>query len=168
MLENLKPFLPVIIILVIIVLVIGIITKLIKAAIMIAVAMVVIPTLFTVFFADGSHIVSKTAEYLPDDRAQLLEEGYQYFKDKEAQNPALDVEKIQEDAGKAVDRVQDTITDVGKELIDKMENFDPNSLGLPPDGDFKLDGGETAEEETLETEEQEDTSQATEDLELKE
>lgn len=139
MLENIKPFLPIIIILVIIILAIGIITKLIKTAILLALALVIIPTLFTVFFADGSDIVSKTAKYLPDDRAQLLEDGYQYFKDKESQNPALDVEQIQKDAGEAVDQVQNKITDIGNDLIESMENFDPNSFSS---GNFKLNESE--------------------------
>lgn len=139
MLENIKPFLPIILILVIIILAIGIITKLIKTAILLALALVIIPTLFTVFFADGSDIIAKTAKYLPDDRAQLLEDGYQYFKDKESQNPALDVEQIQKDAGETVEQVQDKITDIGNDLIESMEKFDPNSFSA---GDFKLNESE--------------------------
>lgn len=72
--------------------------KLIKAAIGVGITLILIPMLFNLFFGDGKELVKKAADYLPPETGKQLEENYDYFKQKEAEDPVLNVEKIQETA----------------------------------------------------------------------
>lgn len=68
-------------------LIVLIILKLFKVAIGLGFLFIVIPLLFNLFFGNGSVLVQQAADHLPDDVGNQVVEGYDYFKEKEAEDP---------------------------------------------------------------------------------
>lgn len=87
------------------------IAHLAKIAIGIAVIVFVIPMLFTLYFGDGSNIVNKVTDYLDPTVGQQVEESYKHFKDKEKENPVLDIDAINKAAEQAKEQAKDKIKD---------------------------------------------------------
>lgn len=90
-----------------IVLVLCLIAKLFKLAIGVAILAVVIPIIFTIFWGDGSAYVSKFASFFNPKYQEQIESAYQYYKDKDAEDPFVDYDAVK-------DAVSDALTDVFK------------------------------------------------------
>lgn len=95
---NYELIMSLIIVVVLAALIVLIVLKLFKIAIGLVFLLVAIPMMFNLFFGDGSALVEKVANFLPPDTAQQLEESYDYFKEKEAQDQLIDSDKIEQSA----------------------------------------------------------------------
>lgn len=73
-----------------------IIGKIVKSLILGILVAIVVSIIFTVTFGDGRAIVHAFTSFLDDDIGQQIEEGYEYYKSKEEQDPYLDMDKISE------------------------------------------------------------------------
>lgn len=84
---NFELILTLTIVLVVAALIVLVILKLFKVAIGLGFLFIVVPLLFSLFFGDGGALVQQASDYLPDDVGNQLEESYDYFKQKEAEDP---------------------------------------------------------------------------------
>lgn len=84
---NFELILTLTIVLVLAALIVLAILKLFKVAIGLGFLFIVVPLLFNLFFGDGGALVQQAADRLPDDVGKQLEESYDYFKQKESEDP---------------------------------------------------------------------------------
>lgn len=68
--------------------------KLFKIAIGVGALACVIFVLFTVFWGDGTEYVSKLTSFMEPEHQQRVEEAYQYYKEKDAEDPIVDYDAV--------------------------------------------------------------------------
>ena len=111
--------------------------KLMRAAIGLVIAAVLIPLLFTIFWGDGSKYVSQFASLFEPEHQHQIEEAYHFYKEKDSEDPLIDC-----------DDVSDAVTDIFADAKDDLSKRLPIDAGaildriLPPDkSDGDTDGG---------------------------
>lgn len=85
-----------------IVLVICLILKLFKIAIGIAIFLILVPNLFTIFFGNGTETVNKLSQYLDPGTGQKVTDSYEYFKEKDKEIGGVNSEKVKDTWNSAV------------------------------------------------------------------
>ena len=101
-------------------LVVCIIKKLFRIALALFVLGVVVPALFTIFWGDGHAYVEEIASFLTDEHRERIVSIYDYFKEKDAEDPIIDY-----------DAVSNTVTDIFSQFRDKVDNYLPSFPPLP-------------------------------------
>lgn len=71
-----------------------VIAKLFRIAIGLGILFVVIPIVFTIFWGDGFEYVSKFASFFQPAYQQQIEDAYEYYKKKDAEDPFVDYDAV--------------------------------------------------------------------------
>lgn len=101
-------------------LVVCIIKKLFRIAIALFILSVIIPALFTICWGDGHEYVEKFASFFIEEHGEKIVSIYDYFKEKDAENPFVDY-----------DAVSNTVTDIFAQFRDKIDDYVPSLPPLP-------------------------------------
>ena len=64
--------------------------KLFKVAISLGILCIIVPIIFTIFWGDGSEYVSRLASFFQPAYQQQIEDAYEYYKKKDAEDPFID------------------------------------------------------------------------------
>jgi len=99
--ENLTTILIVAAAVAIVLIILCIVAKLFKIAIGLAILYVVVPIIFTIFWGDGGRYVAKFASFFQPEYQQRIEDVYDYYKQKDAEDPFV-----------SYDAVSNTVTDI--------------------------------------------------------
>lgn len=67
-----------------------VVMKLFKVAISLGILCIIVPIIFTIFWGDGSEYVSKFASFFQPAYQQQIEDAYEYYKKKDAEDPFVD------------------------------------------------------------------------------
>jgi len=119
--ENFSVILTVTLVLLLVILGICLVAKLFKVAVGILILALVVPYLFMVFWGDGETVVSRFASIFEDKYQQQIEEAYQFYKEKDAEDPFVDY-----------DAASDVVTDVFNDVAQKGEAFFRDALSNHP------------------------------------
>ncbi len=99
---------------ILVILVFCLIARLFRVAIGIAILAVVVPIVFTIFWGDGTKYVSKFASLFNSKYQTQIEEIYQYYKDKDAEDPFIDYDTV-------TSKVSDSISDVFSKIESEFD-----------------------------------------------
>jgi len=107
--NNLTTILIVAIAVGIVLIVLCVIAKLFKIAIGLSILCIVVPIIFTIFWGDGSKYISKFASFFQPEYQQQIEDAYEYYKKKDAEDPFVNY-----------DAVSSAVTDIFQEASDSL------------------------------------------------
>ena len=96
-------------------LVLSIVARLFHIAICLAIAAIMIPIAFTIFWGDGTEYVQTFASFLQPKYEQQVNEAYAYFKAKDSEDPFVDY-----------DAVSKTATDIFQDVKGRVEEEWPH------------------------------------------
>lgn len=112
MTEDIKSFLVILLILLAICLVVAVVMRLTRFIITIVALIIIIPILFTVLWGDGEDYVSKFASIFSPQIEQEINEGYQFYKEQDRQDPVVDLDQLEEYANHAIDSAKGAISSI--------------------------------------------------------
>ena len=92
--ENLTTILIVAAAVAIVLIILCIVAKLFKIAIGLAILYVVVPIIFTIFWGDGGRYVAKFASFFQPEYQQRIEDVYDYYKQKDAEDPFVNYDAV--------------------------------------------------------------------------
>ena len=118
--ENWQDILFWVVVVAIALLVVCVMKKLFRIAFALFVLGVLIPTLFTVFWGDGHAYVEQFASFLTDEHSERIVSIYDYFKQKDAEDPIIDY-----------DAVSNTVTSVFDQFRDRVDAYLPSLQPTP-------------------------------------
>ncbi len=118
MFERWPTFSLVFIAILVILLVVFTIGRLFRAAIGVAVILVVAPVLFSVFWGDGTEYVDALSEFLSEKQSEMLQTGYHYYLEQEKKDPIIDYDAVSEAYNKAKDDAVEKAQGIAREVVD--------------------------------------------------
>lgn len=77
--------------------------KRMAAAIILAIA---VPVLFTIFWGNGGAYIARFASFFEPAYQQQIEDAYQYYREKDLEDPFVDPAAVSETAANAVDALR--------------------------------------------------------------
>jgi len=119
--EHLPAILVVTMVCAVIFIVICIIKKLFQIAIGLFIATLIIPILFTVFWGDGARYVSQFASLFEEPHKQQIEQVYEYYKKKDAEDPFVNADAVSDQITHTFDEAKQHI--LSNETIQEYTSF---------------------------------------------
>lgn len=101
---NPQTLLLIVAVILVVLLVVAIFLRLIRIAIALGVIIILVPILCTIMWGDGTDYVSKIASIFTPEIEENINDGYQEYRDKNAEDPVVDMDQLEEyfnQAGKA-------------------------------------------------------------------
>lgn len=93
---DLIMFIKVALVLFVVIAVVFVIGKIFQSIFFGIVVAVIVSILFTVFFGDGTGLIHYATSFLNDEIGQQIEDGYEFYKEREREKPLLDANKVSE------------------------------------------------------------------------
>lgn len=130
--ESLSPgiqsFLLIVIAISIVAIIVLLFLKLFRVAIVVFVLLLIVPPVFTVFFGDGREIVGNATKYFDEETGQQIVESYETFKEKDAELPGLNFDKIKEDWSSFKESIKSSESpEVTDDADDAEESAEPSA-----------------------------------------
>jgi len=109
------PALKIVFIVAVVAVILSILGKLFRLALAILLVSALITIFSSVILGDGTEYVSKAAQFLPEEYQNKVEDTYQDFRLREAEDPVLDYEKLRNGVQNRVEEAKDAVSDaIGK------------------------------------------------------
>lgn len=93
---NAELVIGVIIAIVIIGIIITIISKIFESIFFGIITAIVVVVMFTVTFGDGTQIIKTVSSFMSESIGEKIEDGYEFYKNKEKETPLIDADKVSE------------------------------------------------------------------------
>lgn len=94
--------------------------KMFKIAVGLALLSIIIPILFTIFWGDGSEYVSRFASLFEPAHQQQIEDAYQFYKDKDAEDPFVDYDAVSESVTNVFRDVEEYVSERAPSAVNSL------------------------------------------------
>lgn len=128
---NWGAIMTIVVIVLLVVLVIAIIGKLFKIALAIGAVIILFPILTTILWGDGATYVEKFASLFNPEIGSKIEQGYEYYREKDSEDPIVDLDKVNDTATDIFDSAKDIGTDIFTGIKDAISTPPPQTA--PPE-----------------------------------
>lgn len=125
--DNLTTILIVAIAVVIALIVLCVIAKLFKIAIGLGILCIVVPIIFTIFWGDGSKYVSKFASFFQPAYQQQIEDAYEYYKKKDAEDPFVNYDAVSSAVTDIFQSASDNLPRPSADIRDILDGYKPTA-----------------------------------------